>query len=343
MQHGIFQPIHIYPLYENATVAAWGLTPRQALAESGAAYERISAVAATNPFAWGRKAFSADEITTVSDDNRMICWPYTKRMVANNNVNAAAAVLMTTLAAARAAGIPEDRIIHVHGGASAGEHMDYLKRDQYVHSCAQDAVLGQAMRIAPNGFDRVELYSCFPTVPKMARRTLGLGPDAPLSVMGGLSFAGAGLNCYMLHSTCAMVRSLRDRPADQALLYGQGGYVTKHHALVIGNRPAEPAWLMLNKDVQDVAEDARGDVPAYDGSHVGPATLETYSIVFGRDGQPSHGSVVGRTPDGARTLGKIDIADADALATLLSLDAHPIGLPGAVSVADDGLQRWRFA
>ena len=47
---------------------------------------------------------------------------------------------------------------------------------------------------------------------------------------GDLSFAGAGLNCYMLHSTCAMVRSLRDRPADQALLYGQGGYVTKHHA-----------------------------------------------------------------------------------------------------------------
>ena len=140
-----------------------------------------------------------------------------------------------------------------------------------------------------------------------------------------------------------MVRSLRDRPADQALLYGQGGYVTKHHALVIGNRPAEPAWLMLNKDVQDVAEYARGDVPAYDGSYVGPATLETYSIVFGRDGQPSHGSVVGRTPDGARILGKIDIADADALATLLSLDAHPIGLPGAVSVGHDGLQRWRFA
>ncbi|WP_156255544.1 acetyl-CoA acetyltransferase [Sandarakinorhabdus oryzae] len=343
MQHGIFQPIHIYPLYENATVAAWGLTPRQALAESGAAYERISAVAATNPYAWGRKAFTAEEITTVSDDNRMICWPYTKRMVANNNVNAAAAVLMTTLAAARAAGIAEDRIIHVHGGAAAGEHMDYLKRDQYVHSCAQDAVLGQAVRIAPNGFDRVELYSCFPTVPKMARRTLGLGPDVPLSVTGGLSFAGAGLNCYMLHSTCAMVRSLRDRPADQALLYGQGGYVTKHHALVIGNRPAEAAWLMLNKDVQEVAEDARADVPPYDGHYAGPARLETYSIVFGREGQPSHGSVVGRTPDGARVFGKIDVADADALATLLSLDAHPIGLPGMVSVADDGLQRWAFA
>src|SRR5438034_6574494 len=26
-------------------------------------------------------------------------------------------------------------------------------------------------------FDAIELYSCFPCVPKMARRTLGLGPD----------------------------------------------------------------------------------------------------------------------------------------------------------------------
>jgi acetyl-CoA C-acetyltransferase len=340
MSHGIFQPIHIYPLYENATVAAWGLSPAQALAESGAAYERISAVAATNPNAWGRASFSAEEITQVSDDNRMICWPYTKRMVANNNVNAAAAVLMTTLAAARAAGIPEDRIIHVHGGASAGEHMDFLKRDQYVHSVAQDAVLGQAMRIAPRGFDRVELYSCFPTVPKMARRTLGLGADVPLSVMGGLSFAGAGLNCYMLHSSCAMVRSLRDAPADQALLYGQGGYVTKHHALVIGCRPAEPAWLMLNRDVQDAAEDARGDVPRYDAAYAGPARVETFSIVFGRDGTPSHGSVVGRTPDADRVFGKLDVSNAEAMAVFLSRDASPVGLPGMVSVGEDGLQRW---
>lgn len=340
MSHGIFQPIHIYPLYENATVAAWGLTPAEALGESGAAYQRISAAAAANPNAWGRKAFSADEITSVSDDNRMICWPYTKRMVANNNVNAAAAVLMTTLEAARAAGIPEHRIIHVHGGASAAEPMDYLKRDQYVHSVAQDAVLGQAMRIAPHGFDRVELYSCFPTVPKMARRTLGLGPDVPLSVTGGLSFAGAGLNCYMLHSSCAMVRSLRDRPADQALLYGQGGYVTKHHALVIGCRPAEPAHLMLNRDVQDAAEAARGDVPRFDGAHEGPAVVESYSIVFGRDGGPSHGSVVGRTPDGARVFGKLDLVE---VAPFLSLDTSPIGMAGRVSVGDDGLQRWHVA
>ena len=46
-------------------------------------------------------------------------------------------------------------------------------------------------------FDAIELYSCFPVVPKMARRTLGLGPDVKPTVTGGLTFFGAPLNTYM--------------------------------------------------------------------------------------------------------------------------------------------------
>ena len=40
------------------------------------------------------------------------------------------------------------------------------------------------------GFDVVELYSCFPYVPKMARRTLGLGPEVVPTVVGGLKQGG---------------------------------------------------------------------------------------------------------------------------------------------------------
>jgi acetyl-CoA C-acetyltransferase len=342
IRHGIMAPVHIYPLYENATTAAWGLTPAEALAESGAAYAAISAIAAENPNAWGRSAFTAEAIITPAPDNRMIAWPYTKRMVANNNVNQATAVLMTTLALARTAGVPEDRIVHVHGGAAAAEPMDYLARDQFTHSVAQNAVLAQAMRIAPDGFERVELYSCFPTVPKMARRTLGLPADRVFSVTGGLSFAGAGLNCYMLVATAAMVRSLRAAPAARALLYGQGGYVTKHHALVIGSEMAEPASLMLPKDVQDDAETRRDPVPPLELGYTGPATLETFSLVFDRDGAPSHGSVIGRTPEGARVFAQVAKADSRTIDLLLATDRSPVGSDGTVSLADaDGLQRWQ--
>jgi hypothetical protein len=171
----------------------------------------------------------------------------------------------------------------------------------------------------------------------MARRTLGLAADMELSVMGGLSFAGAGLNCYMLHSACAMVRRLRDAPADQALLYGQGGYVTKHHALVVGSRAPDAAWLMMERDVQAQTEAARGPVPTLLPSHDGAAQVETFSIVFARDGEPSHGSVVARTDEGARVFARVR---PDDLAGFLTLDASPVGRGGRVSTGADGLPLW---
>ncbi len=340
IRHGLAQPAHIYPFYENATTAAWGLTPAAATAESAAAWARFSEAAAANPHAWGRRAFTAEEIATPTPDNRIIAWPYTKRMVANNNVNMAAAVVMTSLATARAAGVPEAAMVFVHGGGAAAEPMDYLRRDQYARSVAQDAVLAQAMRIAPRGFGAQELYSCFPTVPKMARRTLGLAEDMAFTVTGGLSFAGTGLNCYMLHAACAMVAALREAPAAAALLYGQGGYVTKHHALVVGSAAGDPACLMLPIDVQPAAEEARGDVPGLALDHVGPARIETFSIVFDRDGAPAYGSIIGRTADAARVLARVDMADKALVAMLLSTDRSPVGEEGRVVVRDDGLQAW---
>src|SRR3954453_353890 len=131
-QLGVAKPITVYPLYEAATAAHWGQTPRQALAESGELWARFSAVAAANPQSWMKRAVAGDEISTPSPDNRLIAWPYTKLMVANPTVNMGGAVLMTSLARARDAGIAEDRLIYVHGGASAEEPVDYLLRDQFV-------------------------------------------------------------------------------------------------------------------------------------------------------------------------------------------------------------------
>lgn len=338
MRHGIVQPAHIYPFYEHAATAAWEMTPGDALAESGAVWSALSRVAAGNPGSWSDRAFTASEIITPAADNRLIAWPYTKRMVANPAVNQAAAVLLTTLAAARAAGISEDRLVFVHGGAGAAEPMDYLAREQFYHSVAQDAVLDAAMAIAPKGFGAHELYSCFPIVPKMARRTLGLPADAAMTVCGGLSFFGAPLNTYMTHATCAMVRALRADPVEHALLYGQGGYVTKHHALVLGSGAPAPATLMRPRDVQMEAEAMRGDVPPLALDYQGEAEVETFSVVYDRDGAPAHGSVIGLTPDGARVFAKLEMDELDGF---LRLDASPVGLEGTVSIGSDDLQRWR--
>ena len=39
---GVFRPITVYPLYETATSAHWGQTPREALAESGELWSTYS-------------------------------------------------------------------------------------------------------------------------------------------------------------------------------------------------------------------------------------------------------------------------------------------------------------
>src|SRR5437868_12016808 len=103
---GVFRPITVYPLYEAATAAHWGQTPREALAESGKLWSTYAAVASENPNSWLKKQFTPDEITTPTPENRLIAWPYTKLMVANPTVNMGGAVLLTSLAKARAAGVP---------------------------------------------------------------------------------------------------------------------------------------------------------------------------------------------------------------------------------------------
>jgi len=339
---GVARPITVYPLYEAATAAHWGQTPRQALAESGELWARYSEVASRNPYAWIKRARTPEEITTPSADNRLIAWPYTKLMVANPTVNQGAAVLLTSLARARDAGIAEDRLIYIHGGASAEEPRDYLTRDQFFQSHAQNAVLKAVMALAGGdgkAFDDIELYSCFPCVPKMARRTLGLGPDVQPTVTGGLTFFGAPLNTYMTHAACAMVRKLRDG-AQLGLLYGQGGFVTKHHALVLARRPP-PGELAQDVSVQSEADAARGAVPPFVTEASGVGTVESFTVIYRGNNEVEHGVVMLRTADGARALARVPAQEAATLAHLTDMNRTPVGSRGAISTAADGMLEWR--
>lgn len=339
---GVFRPITVYPLYEAATSAHWGQTPREALAESGDLWSTFSSVAAQNPHAWLKRRFTADEITTPTPDNRLIAWPYTKLMVANPTVNMGAAILLTSLASARQAGIAEDRLVHVWGGASAEEPRDYLIRDQFYESHAQNAVLKAVMGLAGgdgNAFDAIELYSCFPCVPKMARRTLGLGTDVQPTVTGGLTFFGAPLNTYMTHAACAMVRRLR-RGAGLGLLYGQGGFVTKHHGLVL-SRQAPREALAQDTSVQAEADRNRGTVPEFVTEADGNGLVESFTAIYRRGGEIEHGVVMLRTAANARALARVPAHDRSTLAHLLDMDRTPVGSTGNIVTADDGVLEWR--
>src|SRR4051812_39091486 len=323
---GVFRPVTVYPFYEAATSAHWRQTPREAMAESGQLWSTFSEVASQNPNAWIKRRYASEEITTPSPDNRLIAWPYTKLMVANPTVNMGGAVLLTSLAKARAAGIAEDRLIYVWGGASAEEQRDYLIRDQFIQSHPQNAVLEAVMDLAGGdgkAFDAIELYSCFPCVPKMARRTLGLGDDVRPTVTGGLTFFGAPLNTYMTHAACAMVRRVRDG-AKLGLLYGQGGFVTKHHALVVSKAPPRAA-LAQESSVQGEADRNKRAVPDFVTQPGGKGKVESFTVLYGRGGDVEHGVVMLRSEDDRRTLARIPASDTATLAHLLNMDRTPVG------------------
>ena len=338
---GVFRPVTVYPLYESATSAHWGQTPREAMAESGELWARYSAVAETNPQSWMKRAVSAETITTPSPDNRLIAWPYTKLMVANPTVNMGGALIMTSLAHARALGIAESKMIHIHGGASAEGKRDYLDRDQFTESHAQTAVLQSVMDLVGGdgtAFDAIELYSCFPCVPKMARRTLGLGRDVMPTVTGGLTFFGAPLNTYMTHAACAMVRKLRDG-AKLGLLYGQGGFVTKHHAIVLSrSAPTQP--LLQDTSVQAAADAASHTAPSFTAEPSGQGKVEAFTVLYGANAAPEFGVVMLRTDNNQRTLARVPVSDEATLQHLMNMDRTPIGSTGAFTMAADNVPEW---
>jgi acetyl-CoA C-acetyltransferase len=345
-RYGLMSPIDVYPIYENACRKAWGQSFEESQAESGLLWENNSKASARNPFAWVGKAMSGADIVTAGEKNRPIAWPYQKFMVANNGVNQASAVLVTSLELAREMGVPEDRIIYIGAGAGCHEPYDFLARDRYDHAPALELSINRALelnKITPAEIDLFELYSCFPIVPKLARRTLGLPADKPTSVTGGLTFFGGPANNYMTHAITAMVRAIRAGEGKTGFLHGNGEFVTKHHAALLSSTPPRAGVEVRNEDLQAQLDANYGPVPelldAFD-AYEGPVTVETFTVSFSAKGLPDRGIVIARTPDGKRVLSRVTEAEPAALAWLVNPANEPVGAQGFVYDGHDGLLHW---
>jgi len=136
-----------------------------------------------------------------------------------------------------------------------------------------------------------------------------------------------------------MVRKMRDG-AKLGLLYGQGGFVTKHHALVLSRRPPREA-LPQQTSVQAVADRNKGAVPEFVESASGKGKVESFTVLYGRNGEVEHGVVMLRTEADARTLARVPAADAATLAQLTDMDRTPVGSLGEMAMAADGVPEWK--
>jgi len=340
-RHGLVAPTDIYPIYENALRASLGQTLAEGQAESAAIWAKFSEVAEGNPNAWLRKAVSAEEIATPSANNRPIAFPYTKLMVANQSVNQGAAFIVASLAKARAMGVSESRPIYVGHGAGAAEPRDVLRREGYARSIALETSLRSALAfndLRADELDFVELYSCFPCIPKLASRAIGWPLGRTMSVVGGLTFGGGPVGNYMSHAVAAMTEALR-REGEFGLLFGNGGFANTNHCIVLSRAPVETEAPPF--DVQADADAQRRAPPDLVADYAGPATIETYTLFYVRDGAVRDGVVVARTPDGARFLAQVAGDDAETIALLTDGTREPVGCAGRAVAGEDGLVVWR--
>jgi acetyl-CoA C-acetyltransferase len=343
-RYGLIAPVDVYPLYENAGRAAYGQTLAQAQDESAQIWSRFSAVAADNPGAWLRRRVLPDEIKTVSAANRPIAFPYCKLMVANSSVNQGAGFLVTSLAAARARGIRDERMIFVGRGAAAHEAVDVLARAGYSESPSMAVSLRRTLEL--NGLstadlDYAELYSCFPCVPKMARRVIGWPLQKAATVFGGLTFGGGPVGNYMSHAVVSMVLALRER-GRYGLLFANGGLATHSHSMVLSRTPFAANSFPQNFDYQSEADAIRGAVPPIEEDYVGPATVETYTVFYDREGSPRQGVIVARSTRGSRFIAKVPDGDRAAIQWLTSGEQEPVGAAGTASKGPDGDTWWQM-
>ncbi|HPY24582.1 MAG TPA: acetyl-CoA acetyltransferase [Mycobacterium sp.] len=314
---GLDRPSFVYPLFEQALRIAAGESIEDHQRRVGDLWAGFSAVAAGNPHAWVREQMSAAQITQPTADNRMISWPYPKLMNSNNMVDQAAVVILCSVEKAERLQIPRDTWVFPHAGTES--HDTYLigeRRD--LHRSPAIRIAGRRVLelagVDVDDLDFVDLYSCFPSAVQVAAHELGIPTDRPLTVTGGLTFAGGPWNNYVMHSIATMAEVLRRNPGSRGLVTANGGYLTKHSFGVYSTTP--PARPFRREDVQAEVdrEPTRTTLVGWEGT----GSVESWTVPFDRDGKPEKAFLAVRTPGGERVLAVV--ADADTASAAVTQD-----------------------
>jgi acetyl-CoA C-acetyltransferase len=330
-ERGIYMPVQVYPMFETALRAAAGRTVDEHQRHLGKLWSDLSHVAAGNEHAWIRDAKTPEEITTVTPSNRMIGLPYPKYMNSNNDVDMGAAILMCSVEAARRLGVAEDRWVFPHAGADCHEHKFVSNRDTFARTPAIELGGRRALELAGLGIDDIsiiDLYSCFPAAVQLGAASLGLSLDRQWSRTGGLPFAGGPWNNYVMHAIASVVDDLREQPGEHGLVWANGGYATKHAFGVYSTEP--PAAGFRHADPQAEIDRMPSRELATPIDAAGTATIEAYTVMFSRDGDPEQPLASCLLADGRRAWG----SSTDTAIAAAMCDGEWVGT--TVTLSDDG-------
>ena len=332
VQHGLTAAPVQYGLLDNARRARLGLSVGEYRHQMAELFAPMSKVAAKNPFSSSPVERSVEEVETVTDDNRMICDPYPRLLVARDTVNQGAAAVLMSVATARRLGVPEEKWVYLHGHSDLIEQALLTRRDLDAGPASALAAR-EALRVAGIGVDDIatfDLYSCFPFPVFVICEALGLEADDPrgLTLTGGLPYFGGPGNSYSLHAIAETVDQMRDTPGRFGFVGANGGIMSKYS---VGIYSTEPVDWRTSRSTELTEQVAR--LPQVKVTKVadGAGTIETYSVRY--DWPVRTGIIVGRLDaDGSRFMATSEDAE---LVSLMS-DGDPLGAEITVTSTDTG-------
>ncbi|MDL9935700.1 acetyl-CoA acetyltransferase [Gordonia sp. ABSL1-1] len=329
VRHGLSAVLPQYALLENARRHRLGADRATYARSMGELFAPFTRVAAANPYAAAPTERTADELIAVSESNRVVADPYTRMLVARDQVNQSAAVVVMSVRAAQEAGIDPHRWVFLHGHASLVEQ-PMMQRPDLSVAPAAPAALEHALAVAGIGLDDVthlDLYSCFPIAVFNICDAFGLRPDDPrgLTATGGLPFFGGPGNNYSTHAIAEIVTRVRRTPGEYGVVVANGGVLSKHAVGVYSTTPTH--WRADHSAEIQERLDARPSIARIDDAD-GTAVIETYTLTSTKSGR-RNGTVIGRLLDpgtGERTrrfVGTVESDDTEMIDLLAS--GEPIG------------------
>jgi acetyl-CoA C-acetyltransferase len=218
------------------------------------------------------------------------------------NVDQGAALLVTSYAHAKQAGLAE-QCVFPWSGATNSDVVPAARADlgasPAIRAAAQAAF--EAAGIGVDELDWIDLYSCFPVAVEVGAAEIGLALDDArgLTCTGGLPFFGGPGNNYTSHGIAASILALRES-GRFAYVAGNGGLLSKHSIGIYGREPSPRGFVLADTSAAQeritasalaVAEEARGEARVVGGT-----------VVYGRQGEVTAAPVIADLEDGRRVV-----------------------------------------
>lgn len=303
-KYGLIDPTIVYALAEHARRARLGQNREDYAKNMGDLFAPFAALASKNPFsAWAVPAYTPTELITPGPHNRWISDPYTLHLVARDQVNLGAAILLTSYEYACHLGVPGEQLVYLHGYAQAAEK-PFTQRPDLGASPASRRVARRAMQSAgvmPEQIAAFDFYSCFPiAVSNVAIDEFKLSADDPrgLSVTGGLPFFGGPGNNYSMHAIAEIVTRVRKSSGQPGFVGANGGYLSKYSAGIYATKP-KPFQFCNSAPLQAELDSVPG--VAILPAHVGLGMVESYTVQYEK-GEPAKAIIFGRTAENRRFI-----------------------------------------